>query len=77
MPSGCLTVEEAAKLSGLTEGQIRQLCKDGEIYTHNRASGQDGPPWAVPPRSLMVYLRKKDMEIGEGLLEASGHVSFR
>lgn len=76
MAKGCLTVKEAAKLSSLSEIQIERLCQDGDLYTHHKAGGQEGP-WAIPPRALILYLRKRDLLVGEELLTATGHVSFK
>ena len=69
-------MEEAARLSGPPESQIGQSCQDGELYTHNKAGGQEGH-WAIPPRALILYLRKRGLPVGEELLTATGHVSFK
>ncbi len=76
MAKGCLTVEEAARISGLSESQLERLCQNGELYTHNKAGGQEGP-WAIPPRTLILHLRKRGLPVGEELLTATGHVSFK
>ncbi len=53
------TVDEAARLLGLSPARVRQMCRSGELEGERREGRIEGVlgPWAIPKRAVRTLLR--------------------
>lgn len=56
-PKGCISIQEAAEQTGLSQGRIRSLVHDGRLVSTPKGNGKK----AITKKSLEDYLKSREM----------------